>query len=109
MFWGSFFGSQNGPFLFWDKKQGIMNKDSLCERIASILAAIKKENPGILYMQNGAPSDSAGQTIDKLRTDGIVSKEWPPCSPHLNPIECFWNGFKKFLQFKFPELVQKTK
>lgn len=109
MFWDSFFGSWKGTFLFWDKIWGIMGKISLCERIVSILAAFKWENPGIMYMQDRAPSYSANQTIENLHTVRIVLSEFLPPLPSLNSIKNVWNSQKKFLQYNFPEPSQRTR
>lgn len=52
-----------------------MDKNPFCQRIAPILAAFKRENPGLMNMQDGAPSHSARQTMENINTVGIVPIE----------------------------------
>ena len=44
-------------------------------------------NPGILFMQDGAPSHTAAATINELIERGVITIIWPPYLLDLNPIK----------------------
>lgn len=62
-----------------------------------------------MFIQGGAPSQSARQTIGSLRSVGIVHTQWPFFSPESDPVENNWISRKGFLQYNFAELDQRIK
>lgn len=85
MFWGSISGQKKGPYLFWEKDWGTINKDSYCEDIVPIIHGWIRLNPDLILMQDGAPGHAAKDTIQELQDRDITVLEWPPYSPDLNP------------------------
>ena len=87
MFWACFSGSKKGPCLFWEKDWGTITKESYCERIVPLVHGWMRLSPGLLFMQDNAPSHAAQYTLDELSERDIHVITWPPFSPDLNPIE----------------------
>ena len=104
MFWGSFYGTQKGPILIWDKNWGTLTSDSYCQHILPLIQLEKQANPGLLLMQDGAPCHAARNTIRNLRAAEIEPIVWPPFSPDLNPIGSVWNMMKDHVQIHHPEV-----
>ena len=104
MFWGSFFGNQKGPYLFWEKEWGTMTAERFCERIVPLLSTFKREYPYIVIMQDGAPCHIASRTKRALNEMGIIPIDWPPYSPDLNPTKSVWNSMKDHMQKNYLEL-----
>lgn len=104
MFWGSFFGTQKGPILVWEKKWGTMTSKSYCEHILPLIKMAKESNPSLLLMQDGAACHASQSTMEVLHAEGIEPIVWPPFSPDLNPIESIWNSMKNYIQAYHPEV-----
>lgn len=68
----------------------------------SILTAFKRENPGIVYMRDEAPSHFARQKIENLHTVGNHHRMAPLFSRPQSNGE-LWKCMKNFLQSKFSE------
>ena len=62
--------------------------------IISRIAEYIHDHPGIIFIQDGAPSHRAAATIEDLNQRGITILELPPYSSDLNPIEALWNTMK---------------
>jgi hypothetical protein len=103
MFWGCFHGDTLGPGIFWEKDWGTINSESYQAHIIPIVHGYMTMNPGLIFMQDGAPGHSATNTIQDLRDRGIEPIFWPPFSPDLNPIERVWHLMKNYLQENYPE------
>jgi hypothetical protein len=101
MFWGCFHGETKGPGIFWEKEWGTIRTESYCEHIVPIIQGWITLNPGLLFMQDGAPGHAAQSTLDELRVRGIRFIYWPPYSPDLNPIEAVWNWMKSYIEDKW--------
>lgn len=71
------------------------------ERIVPIIHGWMRINPGLSFMQHGAPCHAAGATQDEFRKRGTESIHWPPYSPDLNPIEVVWNWMKDYIEVKW--------
>ncbi|KAI0998448.1 hypothetical protein K3495_g9749 [Podosphaera aphanis] len=87
MFSGSFFGSEKGPSLIWEKEWGSITADRYCQRI------------------DNAPPYRARQTMDELRERNISPITWPPYSPDMNPIEHVWKLMKDYIAYHYPDLA----
>ena len=61
-------------------------------------------NPGLIFMQDNAPSHRSAETMRNLRRRGISSIEWPPYSLDLNIIEHVWNWMKNWIQQHYWEV-----
>lgn len=59
IFQGSFLGEGKGPYLFWEKDQGIINKESYLQRIIPLIHGWIRINPYLSLMQDGIPGHSA--------------------------------------------------
>ncbi|KAI1004597.1 hypothetical protein K3495_g3620 [Podosphaera aphanis] len=94
IFWGSFFGSEKGLCLFWEKEWGSIAAERYSERIVPLIHGTVSMRPDSVVMQDNAPSHSAARTKRELSERNIVPLEWPPFSPDLNPIEHVWNMMK---------------
>jgi hypothetical protein len=104
MFWASFHGNTKGPTVFWEKDWGTINSASYCEHIVPVIHGWMRMNPGLSFMQDGAPGHRAQSTIDDLIERGI-KEDWPPFSPDLNPIETVWNWMKDYIQQNYGHLT----
>ena len=102
IFWGSFFGTEKGPCLFWEKDWGNITVESYGEHILPLIDGIarltrERGDLELLIMQDGAPSHRNILTIEELQNRGSNVIEWPPYSPGLNPIEQVWDWMKEWI------------
>lgn len=104
MFWGSFAGTEKGPYLFWEKDWGSIDSEQYCQKIVPLIDGMVRLRPFLSVMQDNAPSHSAARTMQEFHDRRIIPIKWPPCSPDLNPIESVWNKMKYFIQFKYPDI-----
>ena len=58
-------------------------------------------------MQDNAISHSAGRTKRELSERSIIPLEWPSFSPDLNQIEHVWNMMKNYIQYKYPDVIER--
>jgi len=101
MFWGSFYGNEKGPCLFWEKEWGSIDSDSYTARIVPLIHGMvtmsRDLGTHLIVMQDGAPSHRNLLTIEELHERGIFPINWPPYSPDLNPIEQLWDYMKDWI------------
>ena len=110
MFWGSFYANIKGPYLFWEKDWGTINKDTYSARVIPLVDGYirwiaRPENGGytdIVFMQDNAPGHTARITLEELEARNIRVIVWPPFSPDLNPIEALWNKMKDWIARTYP-------
>ena len=107
MFWGSFFGSEKGPCLFWEKEWGSITAERYSQRIVPLIHGMVSMRPDLVVMQDNAPSHSAARTKRELSERNIVPLEWPPFSLDINPIEHVWNMMKNYIQYKYPDVIER--
>ena len=91
MFWGSFFGNEKGPCLFWEKEWGTISSASYTNRVVPLIDGMvtmsRDHGSYLIVMQDSAPSHRSLLTIEELHERGIFPIDWPPYSPDLNLIE----------------------
>lgn len=107
MFWGSFFGREKGPCLFWEKEWRSITAASYSERIVPLMHGMVSMRQDLQVMQDNAPSHKAARTMRELNERNVTPIEWPPYSPYspdLKPIENIWNLMNNYIQFKYPDL-----
>ncbi|KAI0993935.1 hypothetical protein K3495_g14248 [Podosphaera aphanis] len=63
--------------------------------------------PDLVVMQDNAPSHPAARTKRELSERNIVPLEWPPFSPDLNLIENVWDMMKNYIQYKYPDMIER--
>jgi hypothetical protein len=105
MFWGSFSGNTKGPSLFWEKDWGTIGSVSYRQHIVPLVHGWIRMYPNLVFMQDNASGHAAADTIEDLRERGIITVEWPPFSPDLNPIETVWNWMKDWIQSHYGHLT----
>ncbi|KAI0994009.1 hypothetical protein K3495_g14174 [Podosphaera aphanis] len=107
IFWGSFFGSEKGPCLFWEKEWGSITAERYCKRIVPVIHDTVSMRPDLVVMQDNAPSHSAARTKRELSERNIVPLEWPPFSPNISPVEHVWNMMKNYIQYKYSDVIER--
>ncbi|KAI0998401.1 hypothetical protein K3495_g9794 [Podosphaera aphanis] len=76
MFWGSFAGIEEGPWLFWEKEWGSITSESYSQRIVPLIDGMVSMRPWVSVMQDNAPSHSAAGTIEEFRERFITPIDW---------------------------------
>lgn len=56
-------------------------------------------------MQDNARIHTAGKVIEWFENYNILTTDWPPYSPDLNPIEHAWKALKELIAEKYPHLM----
>jgi transposase len=105
MFCGSFYGDSKGPTFFWGKDLGKINSERYIQYIRPLLYRFCQEHPGVIVMQDNAPSHRAKVTRETFAAWGIPLLDWPQYSPDLNPIEYLWKAMKDWIQRWYPEII----
>ncbi|KAI0993403.1 hypothetical protein K3495_g14781 [Podosphaera aphanis] len=76
MFWGSFAGIEEGPWLFWEKEWGSITSESYSQRLVPLIDGMVTMRPWVSVMQDNAPSHSAAGTIEEFRERFITPIDW---------------------------------
>jgi len=98
MFHGFIFKGRKGIGIFWEKEWGNINSASYNTYVLLKVQAFMNENPGLIFMQDIAPSHQSEITKRNLRKRGITYIKWPRYSPDLNLIEHVWAWMKQYIQ-----------
>ena len=80
--------------------------------VANVLPLIKKTLaliPNGVLMQDNARPHTANATNLALAKEKITALDWPPYSPHLNPIEHLWSTLHRRIALQAPETLEELK
>jgi len=98
MFHGAIVGGKKGPGIFWEKEWGNINSAKYNIYVLSRIQEFMEANPGLIFMQDNAPSHWSQETMRNLWRRRITSIRWPRYSPDLNIIEHVSNWMKNWIQ-----------
>lgn len=62
---------------------------------------------GQLFQQDNARIHTTKEVQDWINEQGILTMQWPPYSPDLNPIEHMWSLLKHQIEREEPELYRE--
>ena len=77
--------------------EGKINADAYIDMLENDFFNMVEENllEDFIWMHDNAPPHVATKTKEYLEWNGIITMEWPPMSPDLNPIEYVWSLLQK--------------
>ena len=104
MFCGCIAGTEQGASLFWEKEWGTLTSDTYSQRIVPLIHGMVSMKPQLSVMQDNAPAHTSAVTMNEWRERSIITINWPPFSPDLNPIEHVWGSMKDYIQYHHPRL-----
>ena len=87
-----------------------INSDRYLELIQQVIEPeLQASDRNLVFMQDNAPAHKAKRVMDYFAQKGIQVLDWPPQSPHLNPIELVWGFIKQKLYSEkdFPKNKQE--
>ena len=94
------------PYFFEGNVNGESYRELLTSHVIPQLKSHRKYSR-VIYQHDGAPSHTARETIDLLKTnfsDRLISQHtdwiWPANSPDLSPLDYFFWGLLKMRVFK---------
>ena len=98
MFYGVIVGGKKGPAIFWEKEWGSIDSAGYDLHILSVIQTYMEANPGLIFMQDNAPSHQSKLTTRNLQRRQISYIRQPRYSPDLNLIEHVWDWMKNWIQ-----------
>ena len=78
-------------------------------KVMPIIASSLKKIPNGVLMHDNARPHSAAATKSALTARKITALDWPPYSPHLNPIEHLWSTLHRRIAEQAPETLSELK
>lgn len=100
MIWGAIGLGYKSPLHF--VSQSVTSKYYVDNVVPLIEVGLKNIPNGVLMHDNARPH-SAAATKAALNAAKITALEWPPYSPHLNPIEHLWSSLHRRIAELAPE------
>jgi len=109
MFWGSLFGKEKGPYLFWEKEWGSITAAGYSDNVVPLISSVVLREPGLHLlhlMQDNALTHKANKTMREFKRRTISPFDWSQYSPDLNPFESVWKYIKDYIQSGYQEQDQ---
>src|SRR5271165_2194899 len=104
MYIGSIVGGKKAVGLFWEKEWGNINSVKYNQFFLSQIEEYMQAHPGLIFMQDNAPSHRSQLTLRNLDRRHIQAIKWPRYSADLNLIEHVWNWMKNWIQENYWEV-----
>ena len=83
MFWGSVFGREKDPCLFWEKEWDSVDSEKYCEKIVPLIDGMVSMKLWLSVMQDNAPAHACENTMEEMQERSIIPIDRPPNSPDL--------------------------
>lgn len=112
MLWISIIDGRKGSAVILDYSQ-MKRTVSASHYIQHILPSVERmrdvrgRNTPFLFQHSDAPSHTARETVEALENKQILTMNWPPCSPDLNPVATVGRQLNEYLQIYFSERMTK--
>lgn len=88
--------------------QSVTSKYYVEKVVPIIKKCLKKIKRGVLMHDNARPHSAAATNL-ALAKEKITALDWPPYSPHLNPIEHLWATLHRRIAEVGPETLEELK
>ena len=107
MVWGAIGHNYKSPLVIIDG--GVTAAVYQRDMLPHIDKALRRRKAARRFMHDGAKPHSARTTTRWLEGKGIRTLAWPAHSPHLNPIEKFWNTLHQKVAKLEPQSTEDLK